>query len=52
MLHTESELRTFYVKYLITIYCMEVEQDMDMGDYPTYEDWLVWYKEEAEAAIN
>lgn len=52
MLRTEEELRTLYVKYLIALYSMEVEQDMDFGDYPTYEHWLVWYKEEAEASVN
>lgn len=52
MLPTEREMRTLYIKYLIAIYEIEVEQEMDMGDYPSYEDWLIWYREEADAAIN
>ena len=51
-IHTESEMRTYYVKFLISLYAMETENDMDMGDYPTYEEWLIWFREEAEASVN
>jgi hypothetical protein len=38
--------RTQYIKYLITLYIMEVEDGFDMGVYPTYEQFLKLREEE------
>ena len=49
-LHTEKQLWTMYVKHMIHLYILEMEEGLDLGDYPTYEDFLVMYKEEMESA--
>lgn len=38
--------RTQYIKYLFTLYIMEVEDGFDMGVYPTYEQFLQLREEE------
>lgn len=36
----DDYLRTEYIKYLFTLYVMEVEEGIDMGVYPTYPQYL------------
>ena len=52
MLRTEAELRTLYIKHMIGLYTLEMEDGFDLGDYPTYEDFLVMYKEELELSYS
>tara|TARA_A200000159_G_scaffold66912_2_gene61921 strand:- start:4784 stop:4945 length:162 start_codon:yes stop_codon:yes gene_type:complete len=46
---TEAELRTMYVKHMIHLYILEIEEGLDLGDYPTYEDFLIMYREEMDS---
>jgi len=49
---TEGQLRTMYIKHMISLYILEMEENFDLGDYPTYEDFLIMYKEEMQVAPN
>jgi hypothetical protein len=51
-LPTENQLRTMYIKHMIHLYILEMEENIDLGDYPTYEDFLLMYKEEMQVATN
>ena len=48
-LHTEAQLRTMYVKHMISLYILELEEGLDLGDYPTYEDFLIMYRDEIDS---
>lgn len=39
---------TAYIKFLLLLHDLETQDGLDMGDYPTYEEFCQIYKEEAE----
>ncbi len=49
---TEGQLRTMYIKHMIHLYILEMEENLDLGDYPSYEDFLIMYKEEMNVETN
>jgi hypothetical protein len=44
-----SGTRKEYIEYLFLLYDIETEDGIDMGDYPSYEEFLVIREEEANS---
>lgn len=42
----DKALKKEYIQYLILLYRMEQENNLNMGEYPDFEEWLQIRKDE------
>jgi len=52
MLYTEAEFRKAYIVYLIMLYELESESGIDLGEYPSAEQFRFIYEQERNASLH
>lgn len=48
----EQILHLEYIDYCKMLYALERDDGIDLGEWPPFEEWLIWKEEEAKTAYN
>lgn len=48
VLYTEDQLRKAWIEHLISIYLVETEQNIELGEYPELEEFRELFEKEME----
>lgn len=48
VLYTEDQLRRAWISHLISLYLVETEQSIELGEYPDLEDFREIFEQELE----